>query len=140
MGTTGGASDGTTAGAALTTADRVYHRAGLSSSDVDATHVTEYIEDAQAFIEGKAERTFAATDSDYNLARGACTDLAAAYCLIRILGGQYSGLTFKEANLNLNAQQDTKVALIRQLLNRVQMALEILKPQKSLLLPKASTS
>lgn len=123
----------------LTTNSRVYHKAGLSTNDVPPADVDEFIEDAQGFIEGKAERTFAASDSDYNLARGACTDLAAAYCLIRVLGGEYSGLAWQEAKEDLNAQQDTKVSLINQFLNQVKEALDILKP-RSTLRPKASTS
>ncbi len=125
---------------ALTTNSRVYHKSGFCANDIASAEVDEFIEDAQAFIEGKAERIFAASDSDYNLARSACTDLAAAYCLIRALGGEYSGLAWKETNRNLNAQQDTKVALIKQYLNQVKEALDILKPQRSALRPKASTS
>ena len=124
---------------ALTTNSRVYHKAGLSSNDVLPTDIDEFIEDAQGFIEGKAERTFATSDSNYYLARGACTDLAAAYCLIRVLGGEYSGLGWREVKEDLNAQQDTKVSLVNQLLNQVKEALDILKPQRSLK-PKASTS
>jgi len=125
---------------ALTTPARVRNRINVKEADISDAALTELIEDAQAFIEGKAERTFAASDSDYNLARAACTDLSAAYCLIRMLGGDYSGLTFKEAKLNLNAQQDTKVSLIRQYLYHVRNTLDILKPQRSALMPKASTS
>jgi hypothetical protein len=125
---------------ALTTNSRVYHKAGLSSNDIVSTDVDEFIEDAQAIIEGKAGRTFAVADSDYKLARGACTDLAAAYCLIRVLGGEASGLAFKEANLDLDSQQESKVQLVKQYLAQVKDALEILKPQRSSLRPKASTS
>jgi len=125
----------------LTTFARVFHRVGFSDKDVDSSHIEEYIEDAQAFIEGEAGRTFAITDSDYNLARGACTDLAAAYSIIRVLGGSYSGLQSDEDELNISVQQRSKFELATTLLSRAKKAIEILKPtNKTALVPKCSTS
>jgi hypothetical protein len=125
---------------ALSTPARVRNRIQASDLDVSDAILSELIEDAQAFIEGKAGRSFSSSDSDYNLARSACTDLAAAYALISMLGGSYSGLTFQEAEVNLNSQQDTKTGLIRQYLSQVRASLDILKPQETSLRPKSSTS
>jgi len=57
--------------APLTTNARVYHRAGVTASNIPTTDIDEFIADAQAFIEGKAESTFSVSDSNYNLARAA---------------------------------------------------------------------
>lgn len=126
--------------APLTTYARVFHRAGLSDKDVDSADIEEFIEDAQAFVEAKAQRVFAITDSDYNLARSACTDLAAAYALIRILGGSYSGLQFSEGELDISAQQRSKLELVNTLLSRANKALNILTPSNASLTPLSSTS
>lgn len=123
----------------LTVATRVLHRLGLTEKSLPFEEVEEYIEDAQAFIEAEAERTFLITDSDYNLARSACTDLAAAYALIRLLGGSYSGLTFEEADSDLQRKQVTKVELVNKYLARVNAALAKLRPKATALLPKSST-
>ena len=123
----------------LTTYTRTLHRCGLTNKDVDPSHVEEYIEDAQAIVESMAKRTFAITDSDYNLARAGCTDLAAFYCLVRILGGSYSGLQFDEDELNITAQQQAKRDLANKLLAQANRTLDMLIP-KVALVAKASTS
>lgn len=124
----------------LTTYARVHHRPGFSDKDVNSSHVEEFIEDAQAFIEAEANRTFAVTDSDYKLARGACTDLAAAYTIVHALGGAYSGLQSNEDELNITAQQRSKLKLVNTLFSRAEKAIDILRPhKKTALIPKAST-
>jgi len=125
--------------ATLTTASRIRNKINVKEADISDAALTELIEDAQAYIEAEAGRTFAATDSDYNLARGACTDLAAAYALIAMLGGSYSGLQFNEADINIDVQQRSKLSLIKELLIRVNKATNILKPKSSALKPKSST-
>lgn len=125
----------------LTTYARVHHRVGFSDKDVDSSHVEEFIEDAQAYIEGEARRIFDITDADYNLARSACTNLAAAYALVRVLGGAYSGLQWSEDELNILAQQQSKLKLANHLFSRAEKAISILKPHKKVaLIPKNSTS
>jgi len=126
--------------APLTTYARVFHRVGFSDNDVDSSHIEEYIEDAQAFIEVEANQTFATTDTGYKLARSACTDLAASYALIRALGGSYSGLQRDEDEMNISTQQRSKLELAKKLLARADKAIEILKPHnKTALIPKSST-
>lgn len=110
MGTTGGTSDGEEAAAALTTADRVYHRAGLSTKDLASSQVDEFIGDAQAFIEATTKCIFAASDSNYNLARSACTDLAAS----------------------IAARQQSKLELANKLLARANQAISMLEPKVTL--------
>ena len=125
----------------LTTHLRVAHRLGFSDKDVASEDMEEFIEDAQALIEAMAERIFAITDSDYTLARSACTDLAAAYSLIRVLGGAYSGLQFSEDELNISAQQQSKLELANKLLARANKAIDILKSQQKVsLIAKCSTA
>jgi len=124
---------------ALTDYQRVSHRPGISEKDIDAADIEEYIEDAQALIEGETERTFVAGDSDYNLARSACTDLAAAYVVIRMLGGSYSGLEFDEEELEISSQQSTKIQLINKYLARANGALVILNRGKADILPRSTT-
>jgi len=124
----------------LTDYKRVIHRAGLSAQDVDPAHVEEFIEDAQAFIEAETQHTYAASDSNFKLARAACTDLAAAYCIVRALGGSYSGLQFHEDSLNLSSQQKAKLEIAQMLTTRAESAIELLAPASTALLPRSSTS
>lgn len=124
---------------ALTDWRRVSHRQGLSTEDMDSSDIEEFIEDAQALIEGDTEQTFSETDSSYNLARTACTDLAAAYALIRMLGGKYAGLEFHEEELELGSQQSTKVQLINKYLARANHALKILNRSKAGVMPISTT-
>ena len=124
---------------ALTTEDRVSRRIGFDSKDIESTAVEEYIEDAQAIIEGDTGKTFAEGDVDYKLARAACTDLAAAYALIRMLGGAYAGLEFHEEEIELGSQQSTKIQLINNYLARTNVALNILKKGDNVLMPHTTT-
>lgn len=126
--------------APLTTYARVYHRSGLSEKDIDSSDIEEFIEDAQSFTEGRAEHTFAQTDSDYNLARSACTDLAAFYALIRILGGSYSGLQYNENELDVATQQRSKLELATKLRTQAKEALSILEPKEPALKARSTTS
>jgi hypothetical protein len=72
--------------------------------------------------------------------RAACTDLAAAYALIRLLGGKYAGLEYQEPELDFVSQQHTKAVLIQQLIGQVNEALAVLTRQTvPTLVPKAST-
>lgn len=125
---------------ALTTTKRVFHRAGLSDKDIDPGDALEFIEDAQALVEAKAERVFVATDSDFNLARSACTDLAAFYALIRILGGKYSGLQFSEDEIDISTQQRNKLELATKLLAQARGALLMLEPKTPALKARSTTS
>ncbi len=124
---------------ALTTYKRVSHRHGLTTDDMDSSDIEEFIEDAQALIEGETEQTYAVGDSSYNLARAACTDLAAAYTLIRMLGGKYSGLEFHEEELELGSQQSTKIQLINKYLARANQALKVLNRGRKAVLPETTT-
>lgn len=124
---------------ALTDYRRVSHRHGLTTDDMDASDIEEFIEDAQALIEGETEQTYIETDSRYNLARAACTDLAAAYAMIRMLGGKYSGLEFHEEELELGSQQSTKIQLINKYLARANQALKVLNRGKTGVLPRSTT-
>lgn len=124
---------------ALTDYIRVSHRLGLSTDDMDPSDIEEFIEDAQALIEGETEQTFAEGDSSYNLARAACTDLAAAYALIRMLGGKYAGLQFNEEELELGTQNSTKIQLVNKYLARANQALTVLNKAKPGVLPRSTT-
>ena len=124
---------------ALTDYQRVSHRHGLTADDMDSSDIEEFIEDAQALIEGETEQTYLETDSSYNLARSACTDLAAAYAMIRMLGGKYSGLEFHEEELELGSQQSTKIQLVNKYLARVNQALKVLNRAKPGVLPVSTT-
>ena len=124
----------------LTTYARVFHRAGFSDKDIGSEDIEEFIEDAQAFIEGKAERTFAASDDAYILARAACTDLAAFYALVRVLSGKYSGLQWNEDELNISAQQQSKLELANKLLTRANQAISVLEPKIPVLKARSTTS
>jgi hypothetical protein len=125
--------------AALTDYKRVSHRHGLTTDDMDSSDIEEFIEDAQALIEGETEQTYADGDSSYNLARAACTDLAAAYTLIRMLGGKYSGLEFHEEELEIGPQQSTKIQLINKYLARANQAIKVLNRAKPGVLPSSTT-
>lgn len=124
----------------LTNHSRVAHRQGISSEDIDSSDIEEFIEDAQALIEGETEQTYVEGDSDYNLARAACTDLAAAYVMIRILGGTYSGLTYREEELELGSQQSTKIQLINKYLARTNHAIKVLKAGQEDVVARSTTS
>lgn len=123
----------------LTDHKRVGHRLGIIGKDIDSADIEEYIEDAQALIEGDTEKTFELEDGSYNLARAACTDLAAAYALIRMLGGAYSGLEFHEEELELGSQQSTKIQLINKYLARVNQALKVLNRGRANVQPRSTT-
>ena len=123
----------------LTTHKRVAHRTGIVDEDVKADELEEFIEDAQALIEGETERTYEEADSTYTLARAACTDLAAAYAMIRMLGGKYSGLEFHEDEIDLGPQQNTKIQLINKYIARTNAALKILNRGRPKLMPRSTT-
>lgn len=123
----------------LTDHRRVANRIGINDRDIESGEVEEYIEDAQALIEGETEQTYAVGDSTFNLARAACTDLAAAYAMIRVLGGKYAGLEFSEEELELGSQQSTKIQLINKYLARVNQALRVLNRAKPGVIPVSTT-
>ena len=125
---------------ALTFVPRVFHRAGLSEKDIDPADILEFIEDAQAFVEGKTERVFVPSDNDFNLARSACTDLAAFYALIRVLGGKYSGLQYNENELDIVTQQRSKLELAVRLLSQAKASLAIIEPKAPTFLRARSTT
>lgn len=124
---------------ALTDYKRVSHRHGLTADDMDSSDIEEFIEDAQALIEGETEQTYAEGDTYFNLARAACTDLAAGYALIRMMGGKYSGLQFNEEELEIGSQQSTKIQLVNKYLARVNQALKVLNRAKPGVLPRSTT-
>ena len=124
---------------ALTDFRRVTHRQGLTEADMDSSDIEEFIEDAQALIEGETEQTYSDGDAHYNLARAACTDLAAAYAMIRMLGGKYSGLEFHEEELELGSQQSTKIQLINKYLARANQAMKVLNRERKAVLPGTTT-
>ena len=126
--------------AALTDYKRVSHRQGLSDDDMSSSDIEEFIEDAQALIEGDTEQTYIDSDSKYNLARAACTDLAAAYAMIRMLGGKYSGLEFNEEEIDIGPQQNTKIQLINKYLARANAAMAVLNRGRTSLMPRSTTS
>lgn len=126
--------------ASLTDYKRVSHRQGLSDDDMSSSDIEEFIEDAQALIEGDTEQTYVDSDSSYNLARAACTDLAAAYAMIRMLGGKYSGLEFNEEEIDIGPQQNTKIQLINKYLARANAAMAVLNRGKTSLMPRSTTS
>ncbi|MEA1957612.1 MAG: hypothetical protein U9N01_04575 [Euryarchaeota archaeon] len=124
---------------ALTDYRRVEHRVGVSEEDVNSSDIEEYIEDAQATIEGDTAQTYAEGNDNFNLARAACTDLAAAYALIRVLGGSYAGLGFNEEEIELGTQQSTKIQLINKYLGRANNAIAILKRETSVIYAISTT-
>lgn len=124
---------------ALTDYRRVSHRHGLTTDDMDPSDIEEFIEDAQALIEGETEQTYIEEDSSFKLARAACTDLAAAYTMIRMLGGKYAGLEFNEEELELGSQQSTKIQLINKYLARANQALKVLNRTKPGVIPRSTT-
>ena len=125
--------------ASLTDYKRVSHRQGLSDDDMSSSDIEEFIEDAQALIEGDTEQTYVDSDSSYNLARAACPDLAAAYAMIRMLGGKYSGLEFNEEEIDIGPQQNTKIQLINKYLARANAAMAVLNRGKTSLMPRSTT-
>ncbi|AJP62067.1 hypothetical protein [ANMV-1 virus] len=125
--------------AALTDYNRVSHRQGISTEDIDSSDIEEFIEDAQALIEGETGQTYVSGDSLFNLARAACTDLAAAYVLIRVLGGKYSGLEFHEEEMDIGSQQNTKIQLINKYLARTNQAMKVLNRGRTSVLPLSTT-
>ena len=126
--------------ASLTDYKRVSHRQGLSDDDMSSSDIEEFIEDAQALIEGDTEQTYVDSDSNFNLARAACTDLAAAYAMIRMLGGKYSGLEFNEEEIDIGPQQNTKIQLINKYLARANAAIAVLNRGKTSLMPRSTTA
>jgi hypothetical protein len=124
---------------ALTDYKRVRNRLGISDDDIDSEDIEEYIEDAQALIESDTEQTYAEGNSDFNLARAACTDLAAAYVMIRILGGKYAGLEFNEEEMDLGTQQNTKVQLVNKYLARANQAINVLNKAKAGVVSRSTT-
>jgi hypothetical protein len=124
---------------ALTDYKRVRNRQGISDDDMDSADIEEYIEDAEALIEGETEQTYIESDSNFNLARAACTDLAAAYVMIRILGGKYAGLEFNEEEMDLGSQQSTKVQLINKYLARANQAINVLNRAKAEVVSRSTT-
>jgi hypothetical protein len=106
---------------------------------MDPSDIEEFIEDAQALIEGDTEQTYAEGDSNFNLARAACTDLAAAYAMIRILGGKYAGLEFNEEEMDLGSQHSTKLELANKYLARTNQAIRVLNRAKAGVVSRSTT-
>ena len=143
MGTTGGASDGEeAAGGAgvLTTPARIRNRIHAAESDISNAVLTEFIADEQAHIEGYAEKTFAESDSQFNLARSVCTDRCAAKALLHIAGISAGIIyTIDELRIDKSDPAANKLLMARDLWSRAKEQLLLLKP-KITLRPRSSTA
>ena len=142
MGTQGGASDGEEAAGAevLTTPSRIRNRIHAAESDIANAVLTEFIADEQAHIEGYAEKTFAESDSQFNLARSVCTDRCAAKALLHIAGISAGIIyTIDELRIDKSDPAANKLLMARDIWNRAKEQLLLLKP-KITLRPRSSTA
>lgn len=96
----------------LTTPDRVRNRLG-SSADATLTNqvIQEYIDDAAAYIQRVARKSFVPADSLYELARSCCTNVAAMYCIIRPAGGTIDGLDYTIDELTVRKSKQMEARL-----------------------------
>lgn len=86
-----------------TTIERVRNRIKDLSFEISDAKITEYIDDAEGYINLWTQQIFAGVPADpptansinFNGARQAATDLAAFYAVIQSVGGTYVGLSFK---------------------------------------------
>lgn len=123
----------------LTTAARVRNRINASESNISDAILAEYIADEQAYIEDYAEKTFAESDSQFNLARSICTDRCAAKALL-FINGLSAGIVYSIDELKIDKTDPTKLEMAKSLWAHAEEQLLLLKPKVSRLRPKASTS
>lgn len=123
----------------LTTAARVRNRINASESNISDAILAEYIADEQAYIEDYAEKTFAESDSQFNLARSICTDRCAAKALL-FINGLSAGIVYSIDELKIDKTDPTKLEMAKSLWIHAEEQLLLLKPKVSRLRPKASTS
>lgn len=125
----------------LTTAARIRNRINASESNISDAILAEYIADEEAFIEEYAEKTFAESDSQFNLARSICTDRCAAKALL-FINGLSAGIVYSidELKIDKTDPASTKLEMAKSLWAHAEEQLLLLKPQVSRLRPKASTS
>jgi hypothetical protein len=126
--------------ATLTTAARIRNRIKASESDISDAVLTEFIADEQAYIEGYAKKTFAESDSQFNLARSICTDRCAAKALLHIAGIS-AGIVYSidELKIDKSDRAATKLSMARDIWDRAKEQLLLLKPASSLR-PRSSTA
>jgi len=126
--------------ATLTTAARIRNRINAAESDISDAVLTEFITDEQAYIESYAEKTFAESDSQFNLARSVCTDRCAAKALLHIAGIS-AGIIYSidELKINKSDRAATKLSMARDIWDRAKEQLLLLTPASSLR-PRSSTS
>jgi len=92
----------------LTTPERVRNRMGYSDATLTNQIIQEYIDDATAYIQRVARKTFTPADPLYELARSVCTDLATAYAIVRPAGGVIDGLDYTIDELKVKKSEQTK--------------------------------
>ena len=125
--------------ATLTTAARIRNRINAAISDISDAILTEFIADEQAYIEGYANKVFAESDSQFNLARSICTDRCAAKALLHIAGIS-AGIVYSidELKIDKSDRAATKLSMARDIWDRAKEQLLLLKPASSLR-PRSST-
>lgn len=126
--------------ATLTTAARIRNRIKASESDISDAVLTEFIADEQAYIESYAGKIFAESDSQFNLARSVCTDRCAAKALLHIAGIS-AGIIYSidELKIDKSDRAATKLSMARDIWDRAEEQLLLLKPASSLR-PRSSTA
>ena len=126
--------------ATLTTATRIRNRINATLSDISDAVLAEFITDEQAYIEGYAKKTFAESDSQFNLARSVCTDRCAAKALLHIAGIS-AGIIYSidELKIDKSDRAATKLSMARDIWDRAEEQLLLLKPASSLR-PRSSTA
>jgi len=95
----------------LTTPERVRNRMGYADAALTNQVIQEYIDDVTAYIQRVARQTFYTTSPLYELARSVCTDLSAAYAIIRPAGGSIDGLDYSIDELKVKKSEQTKARL-----------------------------
>jgi len=125
----------------LTTATLIRNRINASASDISDAILAEYIADEEAYIDEYAEKTFAASDSQFNLARSICTGRCAAKALL-FINGLSAGIVYSIDELKIDKSDPaaTKLEMAKSLWIHADEQLLLLKPKASRLRPKASTS
>ena len=126
--------------ATLTTAPRIRNRINAAEGDISDAVLTEFITDEQAYIESYAEKTFAESDSQFNLARSVCTDRCAAKALLHIAGIS-AGIIYSidELKIDKSDRAANKLLMARDIWGHAKEQLLLLKPAPSLR-PRSSTA
>ena len=113
---------------------RVLNRVNLSTNDIAATKVEDFIDDAIATIENETGHSIGelegeeagekSIDVDKKFA-SVVTDLAAIYCIAYVTGGSASGLSFTIGDIRVDALE--RAAPIQILIREVQRNMRALK-------------